>query len=151
MTLDYIGSFHLDFSGILVNTNVINFSNVIVCRYKLLALEYFYNARFITLAINKRIHTFIQNDLQKFLNAHWHHKQTKKHHLSLYIDDIYCQDVLKLECIRNIWDKVLKNRQSKICGSQPLKNLKNLKNFEYFKGCLPQILHGPFLDTLTHM
>ena len=26
-----------------------------------------------------------------------------------------------------------------------------LKNFKFFKGCLPQILLGPFLNTLTHM
>ena len=33
-----------------------------------------------------------------------------------------------------IWDKVFKNGPSKI-----------------FKGCLPQILFGPFLDNLTHI
>ena len=43
---------------------------------------------------------------------------------------------------RSIWVKVFKNRPSKICGTQPLKN---------FKGCLPQILLGPFLNILTHL
>ena len=38
--------------------------------------------------------------------------------------------------INNNWDKVLKNRPSKICGRQPLK----LK--------VPQILQGPFLNIL---
>ena len=33
---------------------------------------------------------------------------------------------------------VLKNGPSKICGRQPL------------KGCLPQILRGPFVNTLIH-
>ena len=31
-----------------------------------------------------------------------------------------------------------------MCGRQPTKNLK------LFKGCLPQILLGPFLNTFTH-
>ena len=47
---------------------------------------------------------------------------------------------------------------SNICGRQPLKNLKGyglLKHipsypFNFFKGCLPQILLGPFLNTLSH-
>ena len=38
-------------------------------------------------------------------------------------------------------NKVFKNGPSKICGRQPLKNLK-----EFFKGCFPQILLGPFLN-----
>ena len=33
------------------------------------------------------------------------------------------------------------NEPSKICGRQPLKII-------IFKGCLPQILFGPFLNTL---
>ena len=41
----------------------------------------------------------------------------------------------------SIWDKVFKNGPSKICGRQPL---------SFFKGCLPQILLGPFLNTLSH-
>ena len=36
---------------------------------------------------------------------------------------------------------------------QVLKNNKNLKGYglEFFKGCLPQILLRPFLNTLSHM
>ena len=69
----------------------------------------------------------------------------------------------------HIWDKVFKNGPSKICGRQPWKNLKgvwsawqplkNLKEyglpkadytpFKFFQGCLPQILLGPFLNTLS--
>ena len=41
-----------------------------------------------------------------------------------------------------IWDKVFKNRPSKICGRHP---------FKFFKGCPPQILPGPFLNTLPHI
>ena len=48
-----------------------------------------------------------------------------------------------------IWVKLFKNGPSKICGRHPSKNLKCTSNF--FKGCLPQILFGPFLNTLTHI
>ena len=50
---------------------------------------------------------------------------------------------------RDIWVKVFKNRQSKICGRQPLKDLS--ASFNFFKGCLLQILPGPFLNTLTYI
>ena len=59
--------------------------------------------------------------------------------------------------IRHKWDKVFKNGPSKTCGRQPLKNLKEygpLKQtipLQIFKGCLPQISLGPFLNTLTRM
>ena len=60
----------------------------------------------------------------------------------------------------HIWDQEFKNRQSKICGRQSLKNLKGYGlpkayflnfSFKFFKGCLPQILSGPFLNTLSHI
>ena len=49
-----------------------------------------------------------------------------------------------------IWDKILKNGLSKICGRQPLKNLKwycwgRPYHLKFFKGCLP------FLNTLPHL
>ena len=44
----------------------------------------------------------------------------------------------------NIWDKVFKNGPSKVCGRQPLKNLN-----EFFKGCVPQVLLGSFLNVFT--
>ena len=37
--------------------------------------------------------------------------------------------------LHQIWDKVFKNKPSK----------------KFFKGCLPQILLGPFLNTLSHI
>ena len=43
----------------------------------------------------------------------------------------------------NIWIKIFKNGQSKICGRQPLKNL-NWK----FKGCLPFNFTWPILENL---
>ena len=52
------------------------------------------------------------------------------------------------ECKYLIWVKVFKNGPSKICGRQPLKNLKSYY-FKFFKGCLPQLLLGPFLKTLS--
>ena len=45
--------------------------------------------------------------------------------------------------ISMIWDEVFKNRPSKICGRQSLKIL--------YHTCLPQILLGPFLNTLPHI
>ena len=42
----------------------------------------------------------------------------------------------------NICDKVFKNGPSEICGRQP---------FKFFKGCLPQISLGSFLNTLLHI
>ena len=42
------------------------------------------------------------------------------------------EDLLK----NNIWGKVFKNRPY---------------HFKFFKGCLPQILLGPFLNTLPHL
>ena len=59
--------------------------------------------------------------------------------------------------LTKIWDKVFKNGPSNICGRQPFKNLKGYGllsrpyHFKFFKGCLPQILLGPFLNTLSHM
>ena len=42
------------------------------------------------------------------------------------------------------------NGLSKICGRQPLKKLKgDLHPFKNFKGCLPQVLLGLFLNTLS--
>ena len=61
------------------------------------------------------------------------------------------------ESSQNIWVKVFKNGSSKSYCRQPLKNLKwyglpcyNI-TWIYFKCCLPQILLGPFLNTLTHI
>ena len=50
---------------------------------------------------------------------------------------------------RSYETKVCKNGPSKICGRQPLKKL-NGYPFKFFKGCLPQILLGPFLNALAH-
>ena len=50
---------------------------------------------------------------------------------------------------------VFENESIKICGSQPLKNdmvyLSRPYIFNFFKGCLPQILLGPFLNFLSHL
>ena len=56
-----------------------------------------------------------------------------------------------------IWNKAFKNGPSKICGRQPLKNLlvyglfKQPYPFKFFKGCLPQILLGLLLNTLSYI
>ena len=49
---------------------------------------------------------------------------------------------------RCIWGKVFKSRLSKFCGRQPLKNL---KGYGLLKGCLPQNLLSPLLNTLYHL
>ena len=48
----------------------------------------------------------------------------------------------------DMWIKVFKKGLIKICGRQPLKYL---EGFKFFKGCLPQILLGPFLNNLSHV
>ena len=58
--------------------------------------------------------------------------------------------------MRNIWIKVFKIGPIKICGRQLLKNLNWMACLrrpysKFIKGCLPQILLGPFLKTLTQM
>ena len=50
--------------------------------------------------------------------------------------------------LQNKWVKVLKNGQSKICGRQPV-CLGRAYHFKFFKVYLPQVLLGPFLNTLT--
>ena len=51
-----------------------------------------------------------------------------------------------LRPVRNvIWDNILKNGTSKICGTQPSKIC------EVICDCLPQILRGQFLNTLFHV
>ena len=55
------------------------------------------------------------------------------------------------------WNKVFKNGPTKIFGRQRLKNLKDMVclswpyPFKFCKGCLPQILLGPFLNTWSEM
>ena len=57
----------------------------------------------------------------------------------------------------NKWVKVFKNGTSKICGRQLLKIwidivcLDKPYQFKFLKGFYPQILLGPFLNTLTQM
>ena len=46
-----------------------------------------------------------------------------------------------------IWKKVFKNGPSKICWRQPQQTI----SLQIFKGCLPYILLGPLLNTLSHI
>ena len=60
---------------------------------------------------------------------------------------------LQSRMLRNICVKVFKNGPNKICGKQSLKKLRlygpyRPYHLKFFKGCLPQILPGPFLNTL---
>ena len=69
-----------------------------------------------------------------------------------------CRNILIFYWYRkwNIWVRVFKNGPSKISGRHPLKNLKGYGlpqqtiSLQIFKGRLPQILLGPFLNTLSH-
>ena len=71
---------------------------------------------------------------------------------SKYASAQYCPKSQKSK-----WDKVFNNGPSKICGTQPLKNLKGyglLKqtiSLKFFKGCLPQNLLSTLLNTLFRM
>ena len=49
----------------------------------------------------------------------------------------------------NIWVKVFKDGQVKFAEGGL--TLSKLYHFKFFKGCLPQILLGPFLNTLIHI
>ena len=49
-----------------------------------------------------------------------------------------------IKILEIIWDKVFKNGPSNFCVSRPY-------SFKFFKGCLPKILLGPFLNTLSHL
>ena len=56
-----------------------------------------------------------------------------------------------------IWDKVFRSGLSKFFGRQPLKIFKDMVCLsgpypsKFFKGCLPQNLLSPFLNTLSHL
>ena len=88
---------------------------------------------------------------QKILN--------KRLNFFVYLNPIQARQFLEekelsLQESHFIWVKVFKNGPSKICGRQPLKNLKwygLLYHFKFFKGWLPQILLGPFLNSLSHI
>ena len=83
-------------------------------------------------------------------NKQWHSKTFSKTTLGLWEARISEHEYLFILFQMNLggdsnnakWDKVFKNGPSKICGRQPLKKL---------KGCLPQILLGPFLNTLSQI
>ena len=61
-------------------------------------------------------------------------------------DDKYLQLIERSKMQTNKRVQVFKNGLSKICGRQPLKNL---KGYGLLKGCLPQILLSPFLNTFS--
>ena len=56
-----------------------------------------------------------------------------------------------------ILDKVFRSGLSKFCGRQPLKKFKHMVCLsepypsKFFKGCLPQNLLSPLLNTLSHL
>ena len=58
----------------------------------------------------------------------------------------------------DIWDKLFKNGSSEICGGQPFKKFEVILSantdqvtLNVFKGCLPKISPGPFVNTLSHI
>ena len=50
-----------------------------------------------------------------------------------------------------IWAIALRSGLSKFYGRQPLKNFKWYGHSKFFKGCLPQDLLSPLLNTLSQM
>ena len=68
-----------------------------------------------------------------------------------------CTQMLDNSSVTIKWVKIFKNGPSKLWGRQPLKNLKwymvcsRPYYLKFFKGCLPQILFGPFFNTLTQI
>ena len=64
---------------------------------------------------------------------------------------------MNFNLVRVKWDKVFKNGPSKIFGRQPLQKRRDMVflsrpySFKFFKGCLPQILLGLFLNTLSQI
>ena len=70
---------------------------------------------------------------------------------------LLCKHFPMLKMFSFKWITLFKNGPSKICGRQPLKNFRDIVclsrpyHFKFFKGCLPQILLGPFLNTLTEL
>ena len=61
--------------------------------------------------------------------------------------------MVKKEPSNIIWEKAFKNGPTAICGRQPfdMACLSRPHYFKFFKGCLPQILLGPFLNTFSHI
>ena len=99
---------------------------------------------------SKELKQFLSFDL---LTRPW---KTKKD-LTSFLVTIFLRTKTKwrLERISN-WDKVFKNRPSKIYGGQLLKYLKEYAlgrpyHFRFLKGGLPQILLGPFLNILSEL
>ena len=72
-----------------------------------------------------------------------------------FYDYIYFLNVYWIATEKTIHN-VFKNGPYKICGRKPLKNLKRYgplkqtRSLQFFKGCLPHILLGLFLNTLSH-
>ena len=83
----------------------------------------------------------------------------KMYSASVFMNDRKNEQMIKVDCeigSSYIWGKIFKNGPSKIYGRQRFKKLKLyglLKPYpiKIFKGCLPQVLFGPFLNTLCQM
>ena len=84
---------------------------------------------------------------KKLTENHAHKSVTKKNFKSWWQTRLW----------KNKWVKIFTNRQSKICGRKPLKNLKWYGLFkqiillQILKGCLAYILLSPFLNTLSQI
>ena len=97
------------------------------------------------------ISIFNNNSIDKIRNVLFNTLIVSHHFLSGTIFPV------SFELSKYIWVKVFKNGQSENCGRQPLKNFKGYDPLrqtiiiQIFKGCLPQILLGPFLNTLTYL
>ena len=72
---------------------------------------------------------------------------------NLYQVTLWAYRISKCIIFTSRWDKVFKGGPNKFCGRQPLKHLKGYiwSAFKFFKGCLPQNLLSPLLNTLSQI
>ena len=107
-----------------------------------------------------KLNIFFNKNVSFLLHCSKYDFITFTHFTSMFLS--YFNDFLKIwdtsiVCFRSssLRDKVFKNGSSKICVRQPLKIWRDIVclsrpyHFKFFKGCLPQILLGPFLNTLS--
>ena len=59
-------------------------------------------------------------------------------------DVVYGTKYSRMDQVKFVEDSLYKIRKDMVCLGRPYP-------FNFFKGCLPQILLGPFLNTLSHI
>ena len=97
-----------------------------------------------------------RNNKWSLRNMNWVRFRESNFKLNFFVLLIGANCNSNIETLKNIyiWVKVFKNGSSKICGRHYLKKLgilfRQTISLQICKGFLPQILLGPFLNTLIH-